>query len=365
MFVGYQAECCYIPHNRDVWDMHMNLAGPHEKALMLLFAELESTAADQREAFLGTPGALTERTNENGTRFWVHRYSDGAGRRHEVYLGTADDEAVVAGIRLVRRRIESANATLGRIRILARAGFATADRKTYSTLASLHNHGLFRAGALLIGPHAFGVVLNVLGVKAVPYATEDVDIARREQLALPGIPPFLKILRETGIEFFEASSLKRRGHPTSYVESGGSRLKVGLLVPSSDDSYPTIPVPELSAHAQGLPYLKYLLANSQEAPILSPHGVVMVRVPVPERYAIHKLIVSQLRGTASSKTAKDLQQAAILIAAVVDRFPGAIEEALLSVPKSAGRHVRRALTALKRHLPASAEAAWDALESRG
>lgn len=57
------------------------------------------------------------------------------------------------------------------------------------------------------------------------------------------------------------------------------------------------------------------------------------------------------------------QQAAILIAAVVDRFPGAIEDALSTVPKSAARYVRRALRALKRHLPASAQAAWDVLES--
>jgi hypothetical protein len=347
-----------------LWDMRVELSTPHEKALMLLFAELESTAAEQRDAFLGTPGAITERTNANGTRFWVHRYSDGVGRRHEDYLGTSDDEEVITRVRDLRGRIEAANATLGRIRILARAGFATADRKTYSTLASLHNHGLFRAGALLIGSHAFGVLLNVLGVKGVPYATEDVDIARREQLALPGIPPFLKVLRETGIEFFEVPSLNRRGHPTSYLEPGGSRLKVDLLVPSPDETYPTINVPELNAYAQGLPYLKYVLSNSQEAPILSPHGVVMVRVPVPERYAIHKLMVSQLRGTASSKAAKDLRQAATLLEAVVERFPGAIEDALSAVPKSAGRYLRRAIPALKRHLPASAEAVWAVLPSR-
>jgi hypothetical protein len=346
-----------------LWDMGVNLATPHEKALMLLFSELESTAADQGDAFLGTPGAITERINENDTRFWVHRFTDGVGRRRENYLGTADDEVVVARIRDLRNRIDGANATIARVRILARAGFATVDRKTYSTLASLHNHGLFRAGALLIGSHAFGVLLNVLGVKAVPYATEDVDIARREQLALPGISPFLKMLRETGIEFFEVPSLDRRGHPTSYAEPGGSRLKVDLLLPSPDETYPTIPVSELSAYAQGLPYLKYLLSNSQQAPILSPHGVVMVRVPVPERYAIHKLIVSQLSGTVSSKAPKDLRQAATLIEAVVERFPGAIEDALSAVPKSAGRYLRRAIPALKRLLPASAEAVWDVLQS--
>jgi hypothetical protein len=235
------------------------------------------------------------------------------GRRHEDYLGSVNDEAVVAHVRDLRGRIEAANATLGRIRILARAGFAAADRKTYSTLGSLHNHGLFRAGALLIGSDAFGVLLNMLGLKAVPYATEDVDIARRHQLALAGIPPFLNMLRETGIEFVEGSSLNRRGHPTSYLELGGSRLRVDLLVPSLDETDRTIRVPELRAYAQGLPYLQYVLSNSQEAPILSPHGVVMVRVPVPERYAIHKLMVSQLRGTASSKAAKDLRQAAALL----------------------------------------------------
>jgi hypothetical protein len=36
----------------------------------------------------------------------------------------------------------------------------------------------------------------------------------------------------------------------------------------------------------------------------------------------------------------------------------------LAVPKSAGRYFRRAIPALKRHLPASAEAVWDVLQSR-
>jgi hypothetical protein len=51
---------------------------------------------------------------------------------------------------------------------------------------------------------------------------------------------------------------------------------------------PTVPVPELKAHPQGLPHLAYLLEASQEILVLSSHGSVMVRVPVPERYAIHK-----------------------------------------------------------------------------
>ena len=353
----------HIPQKLILWDTMTALSSPHEKALTLLFAELEATATEQREAFLGTSGNLTQRTNAGGTKFWVHRYSDAVGRRQETYLGTNEDQAVIARLEALRSRIQEANATIARVRVLARAGFATVDRKTYSTLATMHNHGLFRAGAVLIGSQAFGALLNALGVKAIPYATEDVDIARAEALALPEMPAFMDMLRETGIEFFEVPPLNRRQHPTSFKEGGRSRLKVDLLVPSPGESYPTIPVAELKAHARGLPYLRYLLADSQEVPVLSPHGVVLVRVPLPERYAIHKLVVSQLRAKTSSKPAKDLHQAAILIEALVERFPGAVEDALTAVPRSAARHVRRAAGALARYLPASAKTGWEALRS--
>jgi hypothetical protein len=334
------------------------LTTPHERALTLLFSELESAVAGQREAFLGTPGSLDERTNENGTRFWVRRYSDAAGRRLETYLGKADEESTRAQVEALRHQIESVNSVISQVRLLARSGFVTVDRKAYGTLASLHNYGLFRAGALVIGSHAYGALLNALGVKDVAYSTEDVDIARRQALALPGVPPFLEMLRATGIEFFEVPRLDAR---TSYAEPGRSRLSVDLLVPSRDDSYPTIPVPELQAHAKGLPYLGYLLGASQEVPILSPHGAVLVRVPVPERYAVHKLIVSQLRDKTSGKPEKDLRQAATLIEALAERFPGAVEDALAAVPKGASRQIKHALLALKRHLPEAAETAWEAL----
>ncbi|HEV2442624.1 MAG TPA: GSU2403 family nucleotidyltransferase fold protein [Steroidobacteraceae bacterium] len=339
------------------------LTTPHERALTLLFSELQGAAERQGEAFLGSPGSLADRTNETGTHFWVHRYSDAAGRRQEVYLGKADDPAVMARLGELRQRIDAANSAIASVRLLARAGFATVDRKAYATLASLHNHGVFQAGALLIGSHAYGALLNALGARAVAYSTEDVDIARREQLALSGLPPFIDMLRETGLEFFPVPALHRSAPSTSFAERGGSRLRVDLLVPSPDEDYPIVQVPELGAHAKGLPYLAYLLGASQESAVLSPHGIVMVRVPAPERFAAHKLIVSQLRSRASAKPEKDLRQAATLIEALADRFPEAVKEALGALPKSAVRYAVRGAKALERHLPASEEAAWEELKS--
>lgn len=339
------------------------LTAPHERALTLLFSELASTAARQSEVFLGSPGSLAERTNETGTRYWVHRYSDAAGRRHEVYLGKSDDPAVSARVAGLRERIAAADSSIASVRLLARSAFATVDRKAYSTLASLHNHGLFRGGALLIGSHAYGGLLNALGVRAAAYSTEDVDIARRAELAVSGLPPFIDMLRETGLEFFPVPALDRGAPSTSFAERGGSRLRVDLLVPSRDESYPTVRVPELGAHAKGLPYLAYLLGTSQEVPLLSPHGIVMVRVPTPERLAAHKLVVSQLRSKASARPEKDLRQAATLIEALAERFPNAVADALGALPKSAVRYAVRAIKALERHLPSSQESAWEELQS--
>jgi len=337
------------------------LTTPHERALTVLFAEIVSSAAESAEAFLGTPGTLTERSNDNGTVYWVRRFTDVLNRRQEAYIGKSDDPDVAQRVAALRERIDVANATATRVRLLARAGFATVDRKAYYTLASLHNHGLFRAGALLIGSHAYGALLNALGVRAVPYATEDVDIARREALALPDVPPFLEMLRATGIDFYAVPTLDHRSPATSFAEPGGARLRVDLLVPSANDDYPTIPVPELKAHAKGLPYLAYLLGASQEVPVLSSHGAVMVRVPAPERFAVHKLIVSQLRPKSSGKPGKDSRQAATLIEAVTERFPGAIENALQAAPKSALRLIEQGVEGLKTHLPESATDAWQSL----
>lgn len=339
------------------------LTAPHERALTLLFSELQSAAGRQSEAFLGSPGALAERTNDTGTRFWVHRYSDAAGRRQEVYLGKTDDSAVIARIADLRERIDAANSAIASVRLLARAGFATVDRKAYATLVSLHNHGVFRAGALLIGSHAYGALLNALGVRAAAYSTEDIDIARRAQLAISGLPSFMDMLRETGLEFFPVPALHRSAPSTSFAERGRSRLRVDLLVPSPDEDYPTVPVPELGAHAKGLPYLAYLLGTSQEIPVLSPHGIVLVRVPAPERLAVHKLVVSQLRSRASAKPEKDLRQSATLIEALADRFPNAVAEALGALPKSAVHYAARAVKALERHLPQSEESAWEELQA--
>jgi len=55
---------------------------------------------------------------------------------------------------------------------------------------------------------------------------------------------------------------------------------------------------------------------------------VQVSVPQPARYAVHKLIVAQVRSASSGKRGKDLAQATELFEALEINDPGAIEDAL-------------------------------------
>lgn len=336
----------------------------HPNSLSADYGNIENVAAHQEELFLGTAGSVLERSNQDGFKYYTHQFYDGDGKKRQEYLagpigsGAADDAADA-----MRTRIEETNDLVKTLRRLGREGFILADVKTYATIGALHNHGIFEAGGMLIGSHAYGVLLNKLGVRAALHRTDDIDIARREQLAFRKVPSksLLEMLRESGVDFVPVPSLKRGAPATSFKKKGKAQFHVDLLVPSRDETFPTVAVPELGAHATGLPYLKYLLAESQPATLLARQGCCEVRVPLPERYAVHKLVVSQLRTGRGAKSSKDIDQASTLCAALAELHPGAIEDAVNALPRKMAKHFRKALPAVQKRLEAAAPQAWGEL----
>ncbi len=328
---------------------------PHGSSLATLYGDVENYARGIDIAFPGTAGSVLERRNAGGFRFYARQFYDGAGKKREQYLaGPVDDPQAMKRADETRRKIEELKQVVPHLRLLGREGFNLVDPKTYATLASLHNNGLFHAGAVLVGSHAYGALLNQLGARAAPYATQDVDIARPTRVAFAKLPgkSFLETLRESGIAFFEIPQLNKRKPGTSFKEPGRSFFQVDLLVPSSSNEVRTVPVPELKAHATALPHLAYLLGESQDCVVLAREGCCGVRVPVPERFALHKLIVSQLRKRRAQKSEKDISQASVLLAILAERHPGSIETAAKQLPKSTLKHVKVASVMARRQLGA-------------
>lgn len=333
----------------------------HPRSLAVLFADIESHALATDTAFIGTAGSVLERTNASGFRFYAHQFYGGDGRKKERYVAgpTGDADADRAADEL-RTRIREVKGIVPSLRLLGREGFQLVDAKTYATIASLHNHGVFAAGGVLVGSHAFGVILNRLGVRAATYATEDIDIARPGALAFEEAPAldFLAMLQTSGIEFVEVPPLDRREPSTSFKQRGRAPFHVDLLAPSPDETFPIVAVPELGAHATALPYLRYLLGESQMTAVIAREGCCAVRVPLPERFAVHKLLVSQLRVGRGAKSGKDVDQACVIAAALGDLHPGALEAAVAALPRSARRRYRAALILVQRRLAAAHPRAW-------
>ena len=337
--------------------MVMPLYQTASPSLSTLFGSIDGHVKAGAPVFVGAAGSIGKRRNQNGVEYYVHRFYGGAGTQQETYLGIVDQFDPGP----LQARIDEAKALVPELRLLVREGFQAADPKTYATLASLHLHGVFAAGASLIGSHAFGVLINQMGIRVAAYATEDVDVARREALAFQHMPgkSFLEILRDSGMDFVEIPQLDNKLPSTSFKQQGKSRFHVDLLVPSPSSEVKIIEVPELMAYATALPYLSYVLGETQIATLLAREGCCPVRVPIAERFAIHKLVVSQLRIGRDAKTAKDIFQASVLLAALGEKFSGAIESAVESLPVSAHRYLAaaapHALDLMRAHPRASAE----------
>ncbi len=318
----------------------------HSPGLAAIHADLENQAASQEEVLTGTPGSVIVRFNASGASFYVRQHYDALRVKRDRYLaGPVGSPQADAIAERWRQRIAEANDVIGSAKMLLREGYLGLEPKPFATIAPLVDHGLFGAGAVLVGSHAFGAIANKLGIRVSAFPTEDIDIARPQALKLASSVAggFLGLLKESGIAFVAVPEFDPRTPSTKFKEAGRSRFQVDLLAPTAGREVTLRAVPELDAHATALPHLGYLTAVTQPGIVISHHGVAEVRIPLPERFAIHKLVVSELRTGRSARSAKDLRQAAILLAATAELFPGTLSEAWDALAQSARRPARAAL----------------------
>jgi len=317
----------------------------HPLPIQTVLADAYEAARTQGLIDLRPPGhiGIEPRERGGGYAYWS-RFVGGKPTRD--YLGPENGQKHTAALAEL--------AELKRFQVLAKnlrgLGFVSVEHDAALVTAEMHNAGLFAAGGVLIGTRAFGALLNQLGWKATPFlSTQDVDIARHHALKLAaplGDNGFLALLQSTGLNFAPVVGLERPPGPSTSYKVIGKDLKIDLLVPSRLESrpYATVPVPELGAHATSLPFLEYLLPAPWESVVIGREHLVPVMVPQPARYALHKLIVADLRtGIDNPKKEKDLVQAGILSAILVQEDPSALEDAAAAFTPAMRKHARASL----------------------
>jgi len=315
----------------------------HDAADQARYQDAAQRARAQARVLAGTPGTLKQRT-QSGSRYWVREHIRVDGAKVDEYLGpvAALPQKAVATL---RAEIELARSLASASAALRLAGYQRLERKPAAVLAVFFNHRLHEAGLVLVGSHAYGSLLNELGVRAPGYRTQDLDLARAQlSLALPAVASFAALLDESGLRFVPVPGMPSSRPSGSFKLPGADAMLVDLLVPGKEPGK-VVPVKELATHAQSVPLLEFLVEAPIESVALSPNQIVPVRVPAPERFLLHKLYSSQSRRASPGKAAKDLEQAAVLAAAVEETMPGRIADAWKRLPAAGKPAVRRAARA--------------------
>lgn len=328
--------------------------------LQASYSDLKQRALDPATLLLGTPGTVSEKL-QDGRRYFFRQFWDSEGTKTGEYIGPVDDPGAARRAEEIRDQIGRANDLMADAQLLARAGYVRVDSRTEAVLVCLANAGVFRGGAVVIGSHALGAIVNDLGIRIAAVTTDDLDIARRERLELgPDTPPFVELLKRSRVPVTPIPTFDLKAPSTSFAvpprsRGRAGRFRVDLLGPISGEPYRPIPVPELKAHALGMPHLRYLLVDPVSTIILGRSAMIPVNVPQPERLAWHKLLVSQLR-QADDKRAKDLAQATVLLAALALDRPEHLVGAFEAVSAASKRKMRPAMEVVAKSLDARGHA---------
>jgi hypothetical protein len=293
--------------------------------------------------------------NIRGRRYWYAQRHEG-GKKLQSYIGPETPEIATMIERWRRARGEAADRS--ELVAMARAGGAhvigAAEAAVLQRLAPV-----FRVGGVLVGSHAFAVLGNMLGVRwqDAIVRTDDVDIAHDFRIAVAlardGQPADIKDALGDPLPRF---SVLNPTDPATSFRVRGTDVEVELLTPMiGKESNRPIRIEPLGVAATPLRFLDYLIEETQPGAVVGASGV-LVNVPRPGRFALHKLIVASRRGLPRSpglaKAPKDRAQASALLRVLIAEVPGEITLAWKALRRRGKAWVTAANSSLARLDPA-------------
>ncbi|MDT8452550.1 MAG: GSU2403 family nucleotidyltransferase fold protein [Gammaproteobacteria bacterium] len=184
-----------------------------------------------------------------------------------------------------------------------------------------------------MGKSPFSMIGNTLGISWDKQLTrtQDIDIADDFRIHI-GLTQhdtnIAKALKSADENFIPVPALNLKSPSTLFLVRG-AQLRVDILTPMiGKTSSKPIPLKSLQAMAEPVRFLDYLLEDTQPAVVIAGAGV-LVNIPNPARYALHKLVISQRRPSGfQAKANKDLQQAKSILEWLKHTRPGDIDIAM-------------------------------------
>ncbi len=279
------------------------------------YAELadQVQTLEVHHSLAGLSGAFHKRCLK-GREYWYFGYRDIDGTGRMVYIGPNTDRVQSLVARFAAQPgtlIPQANAAMA-------LGCAATLPKHFKLIKRLADYGLFRAGGILIGTHAFLAYGNMLGVRwSDGGRTLDVDFAHAGKNISLALPTDVHMDVHSALESLEMGLLPitqlggKKG--AQYRNPQDPELRVDFVTSTHRDDTP-VRVANLNIALEPLKFMEFSLEGTLQGCVLSRDGACTVNLPAPERFAVHKLIVYGERPVAlRTKATKDLLQAAALI----------------------------------------------------
>lgn len=338
-------------------------------AVQTLYADLVHRAWTSNLSNLTSAGGSAYHREVKGRLYWYWQPPTGRdGQRPSAYYLGPDNEQTRGRLKDLSEHVENTRERRDMVRALRAARLPVPDAMSGDIMASMAEAGVFRLGAAVIGSVAFQTYPGLLGthMPAALGQTGDLDVGQFQSIAIAvedKIDMDLEAVLKTVDSRFEALPDPIDGRRTlryALRVGGDERFSVDVLSPMRGPDRPRIgALPALRSDAQLLRYLDFLLY--QEVNSVALHGAgIPINVPDPARYALHKLIVSQMRRQhdprSAAKSRKDLQQAASLISVLSRHRPGDLKDLWQELCARGPAWREKAVTAL-RNLPKEAHIA--------
>jgi hypothetical protein len=314
-------------------------------------------SADHLRSIADLPGSFAQKVVK-GNPYWYYQYTEPSGKLKQVYVGP--DNAVVRELINRAGQAGDAQGLTPLVRSATSLGCASVFPKHLKVISRLADYGFFRAGGVLIGTHALLAFGNMLGVRwGDSFQTHDIDFAHARKRVSLALPATVEVKTHNAIEsldmgFLPVSGLTGKSGAT-YLNPKEPEFRLDFLTVLHRGGEEPFLHPQLNVPLQPIKFMEFSLENVQQAVLLGQAGAVLVSVPHPARYALHKLLVYGSReGSFATKSRKDLHQAAALLAYYHEHGKWDIDEAwsdLVSRGKGWTSRAKHGVDALDRAYP--------------
>lgn len=275
------------------------------------------------------PGSVTVRKIK-GKEYLYVTVKDG-GTRRQRSLGRADSPDAIAKAEQFKDSAARARGLRTTVSLLKKAHVPGPSLPLGRVLEAIANAGLFSKGVMLVGTAAYQTYPCLVGafLPSTALMTNDADILLSSFVSKDEPKDLEAILKRADPTF---KAVMSNDDKLPKVFRAANNFQVDILTKFGRNRKSPVLFDDLQCSAEAMKFMEYLADESVDAVALYGTGV-LVKVPPPMRYAIHKLLIAQERKAKAPKRNKDLKQAKDLIDVFLETDSDGFEDELARARK--------------------------------